>query len=204
MIALRWIEPWVAPFAWPANIAGGILFGIGMVVASSCITGLFYKLGHGMLGVLVGLAAWAAGDIITYLGPLSPLRDGLTARQISVDGASATLVNLLGPLSWILLLLVGALVAVALWRAPRSDRGKLWGWLALGLATGLFTSVAWLLAKAGDADYTFGTSSVPTQLFLAITSGDALVVALDRRDTLCPHPRRISGCLALGHLVDPR
>ena len=127
-----------------------------------------------MLGVLVGLAAWAAGDIITYLGPLSPLRDGLTARQISVDGASATLVNLLGPLSWILLLLVGALVAVALWRAPRSDRGKLWGWLALGLATGLFASVAWLLAKAGNADYTFGTSSVPTQLFLAITSGDAL------------------------------
>ncbi len=54
MKALGWITPWIPPFAWKANIVGGVIFGVGMVVASSCITGLFYKLGHGMLGTLVG------------------------------------------------------------------------------------------------------------------------------------------------------
>ena len=28
---LGWIEPWIAPFAWQANLVGGLIFGIGMV-----------------------------------------------------------------------------------------------------------------------------------------------------------------------------
>ena len=37
-----------------ANVAGGLIIGIGMVVARSCVSGLFYKLGAGMLGALSG------------------------------------------------------------------------------------------------------------------------------------------------------
>jgi uncharacterized membrane protein YedE/YeeE len=47
----------------------------------------------------------------------------------------------------------------------------LWGWLALGLGVGLFTSLAWLLAAWGDSNYPYGTSGVPTSLFLALTQG---------------------------------
>ena len=38
-------------------------FGAGMVVASTCVTGLFYKLGHGMLGTLVALAEQNGCDL---------------------------------------------------------------------------------------------------------------------------------------------
>ncbi|MGH9118257.1 MAG: YeeE/YedE thiosulfate transporter family protein, partial [Acidimicrobiales bacterium] len=38
------------------NLTGGLLIGVGMVVARSCASGLFYKLGSGMLGAAVGLA----------------------------------------------------------------------------------------------------------------------------------------------------
>ena len=62
-----WITPWIPPFSWKANILGGLIFGAGMVVASSCITGFFYKLGHGMLGIVVGLLTWALGDILVFL-----------------------------------------------------------------------------------------------------------------------------------------
>ena len=95
---LGWIDPWIPPFAWPANIAGGVIFGVGMVVAASCITGLFYKLGHGMLGTLVALVAWVIGDVITYRGPLASFREMLNGPQISVNGQSATVLNLLGTL----------------------------------------------------------------------------------------------------------
>ncbi|MDX1418159.1 MAG: YeeE/YedE thiosulfate transporter family protein [Candidatus Promineifilaceae bacterium] len=67
MIYLGWIDPWIPPFAWQANLIGGFVFGTGMVIGATCITGLFYKLGHGMVGVLIGLAAWAVGDILIYL-----------------------------------------------------------------------------------------------------------------------------------------
>ena len=49
------------PFTPGSDIAGGLLIGTGMAVASSCTSGLFTKLGSGMLGALVGLAGELAG-----------------------------------------------------------------------------------------------------------------------------------------------
>ena len=169
MRALGWIDPWIPPFAWGANILGGLIFGVGMVVAASCITGLFYKLGHGMLGTLVGLAAWALGDILVYRGPLSGLRTTLSA-----DGASITITQLLGPAGWIILIGLGLIAVFWLWRAPqgtRNQRGNLWGWLPLGIVIGAIISVSWLLAKAGGTNYPYGTSYVPTGIYLAIFEG---------------------------------
>jgi uncharacterized membrane protein YedE/YeeE len=174
MTTLGLIDPWIPPFAWPANIVGGLIFGIGMVVASSCITGLFYKLGHGMLGTLVALATWAVGDIITYRGPLSMLRETLTSSQVLVNGQSATVPNLLGPAGIGLVGLLGILVVFWLWYSPRKPRGKYWGWPTLGAAVGLSTSLAWLLAHVGGSNYTFGTSSIPTNIFVALTEGGPL------------------------------
>jgi uncharacterized membrane protein YedE/YeeE len=174
MRALGWIDPWIPPFAWQANILGGLIFGVGMVVAASCITGFFYKLGHGMLGTLVGLGAWAFGDILVYRGALAPLREGLTADPISVHGKDATLLNLFGPGAIVLLVFLSLVAVIWLWRSTgpsRWSRGKLWGWLPLGIAVGLFTSLAWLLANAGGSNYPYGTSYVPTAVYQAVFEG---------------------------------
>ncbi|MCI0395076.1 MAG: YeeE/YedE family protein [Chloroflexi bacterium] len=168
LVALGWIEPGLPPFAWPANVAGGVLFGVGMVVAASCITGLFYKLGHGMVGTLAGLAGWAAGDLLVYRGPLNPWREVLQRLPVTVNGQNATVINVFGPAGWLLLAVVGLAAAVYLWRSPRAGRKPNWGWPALGLATGLVTAAAWLLARAGGADYTYGTSGVPSQMMAAL------------------------------------
>jgi uncharacterized membrane protein YedE/YeeE len=169
MIALGWIEPWIPPFVWQANLIGGLMFGVGMVIAATCITGVFYKLGHGMLGMIVALAAWALGDILTYLGPFAPLRDSLRSAEITIDGQSATLLNAPGWVGVVVLVILGIAAAAYLWRSPRQSRGKLWNWALLGVVTGLFLSAAWLLARAGGSSYTFGTSGVPSTIFEAVT-----------------------------------
>jgi uncharacterized membrane protein YedE/YeeE len=176
MRALGWIDPWIPPFAWGANLFGGLIFGVGMVAASSCITGLFYKLGHGMLGTLIGLGTWAVGDLLVYLGPLSSLRERLTASAITVEGNGATLGNTLGPVGIALAIALGLAGVFWLWRSPtkaRDQRGKLWGWLPLGITVGLVIAVSWLLADWGGTDYPYGTSYVPTGTYLALSQGDA-------------------------------
>lgn len=168
-IFLGWIEPWIAPLAWRANLVGGLIFGAGMVVAKSCITGIFYKLGHGMLGILVAMVTWFIGDILTYVGPLSGWRNSLNANPIQVGGVSATVNNSLGIFGPILLILLAAGAITYLIRSPQESRGKLWGWLPLGIAMGLMLSVAWLVADFAGANYSYGTSGVPTGIYQAIT-----------------------------------
>ena len=172
MIALGWITPWIAPWAWQANLVGGLIFGAGMVIAATCVTGIFYKLGHGMLGTLVGLVTWSIGDLLAWRGPLNPLRTALNENPVVTNEMSTTLLNLLGaPLGFGLLVLLLAAVALFLWRSPRPTQGDYWSWLPLGISVGLFTSLAWLLARAGGANYTFGTSRVPTALYESLLGG---------------------------------
>lgn len=170
LVALRafgLIDPWIPPFAWQANIFGGLIFGVGMVMAASCITGLFYKLGHGMLGTLVGLGFWALGDILVYVGPLSGLRAALTA-----SAATVTFDQLFGSAGWLILLSLGLIAAFWLWRAPtegRIKRDKLWGWLPVGIALAVVISASWVLARQDGSNYPFGTSFVPSGIYLSLT-----------------------------------
>jgi len=137
-----------------ANVAGGLVIGIGMVVAKSCVSGLFYKLGSGMLGALVGLTGWAAGELL--------------ARQLTLPGPTvlsggedATIPGLLGVPRLVVAVLLLIVVAVALWRRPGRDspvHDWQWGWRRIGIGLGLAITVGWALAALGGTS--FGPSSV--------------------------------------------
>jgi len=137
-----------------ANVLGGLLIGAGMVVARSCVSGLFYKLGSGMLGALVGLGGWAAGELA--------VRDlDVPGPTVLGGGDGATLPGLLG----LPRLLVAALLLVAvagwLWRRPGHERpGRAWQWglWQLGIALGVAVTGGWALAALGGSS--FGPSSV--------------------------------------------
>lgn len=136
------------------NVAGGLVFGAGMVIASSCVSGLFYKLGAGMLGALVGLAGWATGELV--------------AREIQVPGPTvlgggidATVPGVLGLPRLGVAVAVLAVTLVVLWRRPGLERpahGWQWGWRPIGLGLGAVTVTAWALAAMSDTS--FGPSTV--------------------------------------------
>ena len=135
------------------NVVGGILIGIGMVVAQSCITGLFFKLGAGMAGASVGLLGWGAGELlvrgIEVPGPT--LLDG---------GSGATLPGLVGlpPVLVAGLLLATFLVVARRWAPGTTGEPWAWHWRGAGLGLGVAVSTAWALAAV--ADESFGASSV--------------------------------------------
>jgi hypothetical protein len=157
------LGPWAMSTALPlrplGNIVGGLVFGIGMAVAASCVSGLFYKLGAGMVGALVGLAGWAAGE--------------LAADQVDLGGGRLlagreTLPTLLGLPRLGVAAVVLAVVVIAfallrrnrpvLGRRDRPARGWQWSWPVAGVSLGLAATWTWVTAGAGGAD--FGASSV--------------------------------------------
>lgn len=167
----RWSLNEGLAFRPQGNILGGLIIGAGMVVAASCVSGLLYKVGSGMAGAAVGLAAWTLGDVIG--------RDHLTGRGGSTDlrGQVTQLdEGLLVPDQFGLSRPVGALiflavVGVVLARATRhTERGGQWNWWVGGVALGAATVAAWVLAGAGGASFGPSTVGAPA----SVVSGEAV------------------------------
>ncbi len=137
-----------------ANVVGGLVIGTGMVVASSCVSGLFYKLGSGMLGALVGLVGWGAGE-------LAARRISLPGPTLLPGGDGATLPGLLGLPRLLVAIVVLVAVVALLARRPGREaprHGWQWGWRPLGVALGVALIAGWALAAAGGSS--FGPSTV--------------------------------------------
>ncbi len=200
------------PFRPVANIAGGLVIGVGMAVARSCVSGLFYKLGEGMLGALVGLAGWVAGELL--------------ARQVAVPGPTVlaggdagTIAGVLGLPRWAVAVVFLALVVagLAVHRRRRGpdlpDRPWQWAGTRLGVAVGVALVAGWVLAALGGAS--FGPSTVgaaagvvsgaPNPWLLAflpgLTLGAFLAARRDRSVVVRGEQPVRYGQLALGGLL---
>jgi len=129
--------------------------------------------------MVVALAAWAAGDLIVYRGPLNDLQDRLNADPLTfVDDEGTTraetFTTLLGPAGVAIVALIGTGFAWYLWRSHQThsatvSRGSLWGWGPLGVASAAVMVVAWPLARWHGFGYTYGTSGVPSDISRAVT-----------------------------------
>ncbi len=154
-----------------ANIVGGLVIGAGMVVARSCVSGLFYKLGSGMLGALVGLSGWVLGELVAR-------EIALPGPTLLRGGESATLPGVLGVPRLLVAVVVLAAVGVWLWRRPGRDRPRKkwqWGWLPLGVGLGVVITAGWALAALGGSG--FGPSTVGASASVAAGSPNYWLVA---------------------------
>ena len=178
------------PFRPVANVVGGLVVGVGMAVARSCVSGLFHKLGEGMLGALVGLAGWVGGELL--------------ARRVTVPGPTVlgggdagTVPGVLGVPRWsvavVLLVVVAGGLALHARRHGPDRPAHRWQWTGprLGVALAAALVAGWVLAALGGAS--FGPSTVgaaagvvsgsPNPWLLAFLPGLALgSLALARRD----------------------
>ena len=144
----------VPPFWWAANILGGLVFGVGMVLAGGCSSGTCYRVGEGLAGSLLALLAFGAGIVIMGQGALLPLQTALRSRVLSVDGQTMTAANLLGVDPWWLVVPLTVAALVWFWRSGRSSyRSGGWEWQLAGAALGVIGIVAWLASTASGRSF---------------------------------------------------
>lgn len=144
----------VPPFWWAANLLGGLVFGVGMVLAGGCSSGTCYRVGEGMAGSLLALLAFGAGLLVMGNGALAPLQQALQRRTLSADGESLTVANLVGVEPW---LVVAPLALIVGWWLFRSGSSKYrsggWSWQRSGFSLGGVGLAAWLSSAATGREY---------------------------------------------------
>jgi uncharacterized membrane protein YedE/YeeE len=157
MTALGWIEPNPKPLLLLPAIVGGLLFGVGMVLAGGCVTGSLFKAGEGRLGSILAVLGIAVGSTATVAGALAPVREA-TASVTSGLSVGPGLFQVLGVpfplLAGPLGLVAVGLLGVVAWRRrkAKADRpllerlaGDGWSFATAGAvlgALGWFTYLA--------------------------------------------------------------
>jgi uncharacterized protein len=160
----------VPPFWWAANIVGGLVFGVGMVLAGGCSSGTCYRVGEGLAGSLVALLAFGFGIVVMNQGALAPVQRALQAHVIGAGGLSVP--DALGVNSWWVVVPVVAAAGVWFVRSGRSHyRSGGWEWQAAGAALGVVGVAAWLSSAASGRTYGLSMTGPLRSWFEALLGG---------------------------------
>jgi uncharacterized membrane protein YedE/YeeE len=136
------IEPAVAPVFWIAALAGGFVFGIGMVLARGCSSGNYYRLGEGLIGAYVVILVFLLGVLVGLCefpctgGPYLMVLGLLHDQGTYLNGVGYLLLyNLIFILPLVIILLIasdGALIEkVKAWKKSETGHMRFWGGVAM-------------------------------------------------------------------------
>jgi len=157
-------------FFWGANIVGGFVFGIGMVVAGGCASGITYRVGEGMVGAMSAVLGLILVGLMTSMGAFHPVVSLLrNATTITLaDGANLTLANVFGIPHYMLAFGIAG-VALIVWgilakrgEKPAKEEGvslgtkifkRGWGWQATAVVIALVGIAAFVASSAAGRSY---------------------------------------------------
>jgi uncharacterized membrane protein YedE/YeeE len=162
---------------WGANILGGFMFGVGMVIAGGCISGATYRTGEGMVGSMLALVGIAIGAAATLNYSLAPAKNLLqAATKIQINGLSPTVPREFGVSPWFIIIPVLVFFLFLAQRSYRRERktksspislfGHSWPWWLSGAIVGLIAAFSYPVAEAAG-------ESTP----LALTGGCVEILA---------------------------
>jgi len=152
LTGLGLVEVPVRPFRWLANVLGGLLFGVGMILSGGCSGSTWYRVGEGAVGAWVILLGFAIGATTVAVGALDPLRRALQRPVITTGpGAAPTLANVTGLPPWIVIAVLAAAAGLWMWWARGEVGGHAkWPWPVTGAAVGVMIAMGWWASTYGD------------------------------------------------------
>lgn len=162
------------PMFWLNYVIGGVIFGVGMVLAGGCVSGCLYKTGSGNINSMAGLVGIPIGIAIVEYGPLHSMF--LAAKKYVLqnsEGGPITVSSLTGLPYWLLALLfiVGTVIILYLRKNGNKKQSaaetkkeisgilfKPWKpWMA-GIAIGILVIPAYLSSSLSGRNYPLGVT----------------------------------------------
>ncbi|MHA1928282.1 MAG: YeeE/YedE family protein [Candidatus Thorarchaeota archaeon] len=174
------------PTVWAAQIIGGFVFGMGMVLAAACASGVTYKTGEGIMTAFVGLLGLALGGYTAAKGAL------LGAKDFFWNDPTINLGTLTfgGDYNLALMLILGAIFTfIMMWKFvipsykewKSEDQGsfvdiffkKGWPWWMTGIIIAAINMIAWVFSfYIGGRNYPLGITAGWIGILDAFLVGD--------------------------------
>lgn len=170
------------PFYPIANIVGGYVFGLGIVMVGGCGSGVWYKIGEGQFNSLVAVLAFFLGIHMTATGILSPVYKMLKSVRVPIAGQKVpTLYNIIGhgpAIKWgVIAVVVIAIGAYVLKGKPFSaPKQKGLEWPKVGVLLGLLGIAAFWAGSVWEGFPRGLSFTTPTgEFFGTLLTGNAML-----------------------------
>jgi len=153
------------PLNWIGNIVGGFIFGIGMVLAGGCASGVTYRTGEGMTTAWFAALAYALTAHATKKGLFSGWIKWLSNYTVTVSNTNPvyapktgpTIATVLGISPWIASIIF---LALMLWYAfgvkNKSQRPSKLNWIAASVLIAILAPIAWWASASTGRNYGLG------------------------------------------------
>ncbi|MBS4058941.1 MAG: YeeE/YedE family protein, partial [Bacteroidetes bacterium] len=130
-----------------AAMVGGYLFGVGIVIAGGCGSGVLYKQGEGQFAALVATFGFAVSLIATLHGPLQPIMKAIKSYRVSIGTGEDAITT---PALWdffgqslttkwaVIAIVIAIIIPIVLKGRPFAAGAKKgWSWSVGGAVIGL-------------------------------------------------------------------
>ncbi len=154
------------PLFWLSYIVGGIIFGVGMVFAGGCISGVAYKGATGNINSIMALIAVPIGIAMVEYGPLAQFNEYMKGFLIKGSNGESISLNYLTGISYWILAVIFALGTIT-WAIVKHKKKsthfaiplkRSWKpWIA-GWAIGIIGAFAYLSSAETGRNYPLGVT----------------------------------------------
>lgn len=172
---LGWVTLNPKPLTWLSMIVGGVVFGVGIVLAGGCVSGSLFKAGTGHINSIVALLSIALGVAAVEAGPLAAMNRWMKGHVLTASGGGpVTLSSITGLPFWLLalFLILLTLGGVLLYRRKNQREAiqekttgfsdvltrRRWKPWQAGLAIGVLGALAYLSSAAVGRNYPLGVT----------------------------------------------
>ncbi|WPF68071.1 YeeE/YedE thiosulfate transporter family protein [Corynebacterium sp. 21KM1197] len=180
LTSLGVIAPEYEEIAPIAVIVGGLIFGLGIVLAGGCASGTWYRSAEGLVGSWIALGTYAASAAAMKSGALSGFNDALQSHTVPLRSLPETL----GLSPWLFALALSAGTVVLARRYLEAERSlpvsrtrqPLWRrplhLYAAAVLIGLLGVLAWPLSAATGRNDGLGITTPTSNILRYVVTGD--------------------------------
>jgi uncharacterized membrane protein YedE/YeeE len=172
-----------------ANVVGGYIFGMGIVLAGGCGSGILYRVGEGNLAYVFAVFGFFFGIVVTKFGFLKPVYDLLISTPVFIGpdkDVVPTLYNLFGVNKWIV---IAVLAVPMFWFVylgkPTLKAKKGYSWTLVGILAGLVAVAAfWASDYFGGRARGLSFTGPVREFFLGVFFSNSQAASSDKTITI--------------------